>query len=122
MPPNLCVDPFDPLSAKCGRREWVCEVLSFPRNFVAFEFHDAHRVGRLAVIRQDEFRDPKIAAANDSSDSKPLFAGLIGALVLYVVSTAGSLARLRVFQHRVLLIDVVLGFKIVGIGRRPMLI
>ena len=29
-------------------------------------------------------------------------------------------ARLRVFQHRVLVIDAVLRFKIVGIGRRPM--
>jgi hypothetical protein len=40
----------------------------------------------------DEFGDPKITAANDSSDSKPLFARLTSALVLYVASTAGSLA------------------------------
>src|SRR6202045_4355342 len=117
-----CVHPFDPLSARCGSHEWIRKVLCFPRNLVAPELHDAHGVRRLGVICQDEFGDPKITAANDSSDSKPLFARLTSALVLYVASTAGSLARLRVFQHRVLAIDAVLRFKIVGIGRRPMLI
>src|SRR5277367_3222484 len=114
--------PFYPLSAPCGSHEWIRKILCFPRNLVARELHDAHGVRRLAVICQDEFGDPKVTAANDSSDSKPLVARLTGALVLYIISTAGSLARLRVFQHRVLVIDEVLRFKIVGIGRRPMLI
>ena len=39
------------------------------------ELHDAHCVGRLAVICQYEFGDPKITAANDSSDGKPLLLG-----------------------------------------------
>src|ERR1700683_3661661 len=99
---RLCGHPFDPLSAKCGSHEWIRKVLGFPRNLVVPELHDAHRVGRLVVIRQDEFGDPKITAANDSADSKPLFARLTGALALYVASTAGSLARLRVIQHCIL--------------------
>src|SRR5580658_5518836 len=89
---RLCVHPFDPLSAPCGSREWIREVLCFPRNLIVPELHDAHGAGRLAVIRYDQFGDPKITAANDSSDSKPLFARLTSALVLYVASTAGSLA------------------------------
>src|SRR5277367_312604 len=89
---ELCVHPFDPLSARCGSREWIRKVLCFPRNLVARELHDAHGVGRLAIICQDEFGDPKIAAANDSPDSKPLLVRLTGALALYVASTAGSLA------------------------------
>src|ERR1700751_2880938 len=89
---RLCVHPFDPSSARCGSREWIRKVLCFPRNLVAPEFHDAHGVGRLAVIGQGEFRDPKISAANGSSDSNPLFARLTGALALYVASTARSLA------------------------------
>jgi hypothetical protein len=64
------------LSARCGCHEWIRKVLCFPRNLVAPELHDAHGVGRLAVIGQDEFSDPKIADASDSSDSKPLFARL----------------------------------------------
>src|SRR5271156_6085728 len=60
---GLCVHPFDPLSSRCGSREWVGKVLCFPRNLVAPELHDAHGVGRLAIIGYDQFSDPKIAAA-----------------------------------------------------------
>ena len=76
---RLRVHPFDPLSAPCRSHEWIRKVLCFPRNLVAPELHDAHGVGRLAVIGQDEFGDPKITAANDSSDGKPLFARLTSA-------------------------------------------
>src|ERR1700692_1042402 len=89
---RLCVHPFDPLSAPCGSHEWIRKVLCFPRNLVVPELHDAHGVGRLAVICQDEFGDPKITAANDSDSKKPLFARLTSALALYVASTTGSLA------------------------------
>ena len=53
---------------------------------------------------------------------KRFFVRLNSALVQYVASTAGSFARLWVFQHRVLVVDPVLRFKIVGIGCCPMLI
>src|SRR5271156_4723736 len=122
LAPRLCVHPFDPLSARCWSHEWIRKVLCFPPNLVAPELHDAHGVRRLAVIGQDEFGDPKITAANDSPYRKTLFVWLTGALSLYVAPAAGSLAGLRVFQHRVIEIDKVLRFKIVGIGRRPMLI
>src|SRR5271170_5668317 len=102
---RLCGHPFDPFCAECGSREWIRKVLCFPRNLNAAEFHDAHGVGRLRVICQDVFGDPKIAAANDSPDREPLIARLTSALALYVASTAGSLARMWVVQHRVLLID-----------------
>src|SRR4029077_16049975 len=91
-PSRLCVNPFDPMSAPCGSHEGIRKVLCFPRNLVALELHDAHGVGRLAVICQDEFADPKRTGANDSSDRKPLFARLTSALFLYVGSTASSLA------------------------------
>src|SRR5579864_7360448 len=116
MAVSLCVHPFHILSAPCGSREWTRKVLRFPRNLVALELHDAHRVGRLAVIGQDKFGDPKIAAANNSPDRKPLFARLTGALALYAASAAGALAWLRIFQHGGRVIDAVLGLKI---GRAP---
>src|SRR5580704_14599275 len=87
-----CVHAFDPLSAGCGSREWIRKVLCFPRNLVAAELHDAHGVGRFAVIGQDEFGDPKITAAKDSPDRKTFFVRLTRELALYVASTAGSLA------------------------------
>src|ERR1700757_5238170 len=88
LPPSrLCVHPFDPLGAPCGSREWIRKVLCFPSNLAVPELHDADCVGRLAIISQDEFGDPKITAAYDSSDSKPLFARLTSALVLHVTPT-----------------------------------
>lgn len=36
--------PFHPLRARCRSREWIGEVLCFPRDLVVFELHDAHRV------------------------------------------------------------------------------
>src|ERR1700722_14970588 len=86
---RLCLHPFDPLSAPCGSYEWIRKVLCFPRNLVAPELHDAHGVGGPAVICQDEFGDPKITAANNSSDGKPFLARLTCTLVLYVSPTAG---------------------------------
>ena len=88
---RLGVHPLDPLRAPCGIHEWIRKVLGFSRNLVVPELHDAHGVGRLAVIGQDEFGNPEITAANDSSDSKPFVARLASALVLYVTSTPGSL-------------------------------
>jgi hypothetical protein len=88
----LCVHPLNPLSTPCRGHEWIREVLGFPRNLVVPELHDAHGVGRLAVICQDEFCNPKITASNDSSNGKSLFAWLSSALVLYVASTEDSLA------------------------------
>src|ERR1700722_620611 len=88
---KLFVHPFDPLSARCGSHEWIRKVLCLPRHLVAPELHDAHGVRRFAVICQDEFGDPKITAANDSSDNKPLLVRLASALVPYVVSTARPL-------------------------------
>ncbi len=112
--------PFDPLIAQRAGLKRIRKVLCFPCNLVAAELHDAHGVGRLPVIRQNVLGDSKITAANDSPHSETLFARLIGARDLYVAPTADSLARLWVFQHRILEIDVVLRLKIVGIGCNPM--
>src|ERR1700733_6180692 len=112
--------PFNPPSAPRAGLERVGKVLCFPCHLVAAEFHDADGVGGLSVIRQNIFGDPKITAANDSPHSEALFARLIGARDLYVAPAADSLARLGVFQHRILEIDVVFRFKIVGIGCSPM--
>jgi hypothetical protein len=76
------------------------KVLYFPRNLVASELHEADGVERLAVVCPDEFGDPKITAANDSSDSEPLFVRLTLALVLYVASTAGSLPCSSSFRNK----------------------
>src|SRR5438477_12092540 len=70
---GLRIHPFDPLCAPGARLERVRKILRFPSNLVAAELHDADGVGRLTVICQDVFSDPKITAANDSPHSKTFF-------------------------------------------------
>src|SRR6516225_4584232 len=89
---GLGVHPFDPLCTPGARLERIPKILCFPCNLVAAELHDAYGVGRLTVIGQDVFADPKITAANDSSHSETLFTRLLRACDLYVASTADSLA------------------------------
>src|SRR5437016_12860616 len=88
----LRVHPFDPLCAPGARLERIRKVLCFPCNLLAAELHDAHGVGRLTVICQDVFGDPKITAATDSPHSETLFTRLLSACDLYVASTGDSLA------------------------------
>src|SRR6185369_269665 len=99
-----CIHPFNQVSARCRSGEGIGEVLGFACDLVTPEFHDAHGIGWLAVICQDEFSNPKIAAAHDPLHRKPLLAGLTGALILNVASAASTLARLRIVEHRVLVI------------------
>ena len=89
---RLLVHPFDPLCAPGARRERIGKILRFPGNLVADELHDAHGVGWLSIICQDVFADPKIVPADDSPHSKTLFARLLGARDLYVLTTADALA------------------------------
>jgi len=88
----LSVHPFDPLGAPRTRLERIRKVLCFPGNLVAAELHDAHGIGRLTVVCQDVFSDPKITAATDSPHSETLFTRLLRACDLYVASAADSLA------------------------------
>src|SRR5664279_3714298 len=83
---------FHILSATWAGLERVRKVVRFSRNLVTPELHDAHGVGGLAVIGQDEFGDPKITAANDSPDSKALPVRLDRAGDQYVAATAYALA------------------------------
>src|SRR5262245_17658695 len=84
---GLRVHPFDPLCAPGARLERIRKILCFPCNLIAAELHDAHGVGRLTIICQDVFGDPKITAANDSPHSETLFTRLLSACDLYVAST-----------------------------------
>src|SRR5690242_11646176 len=88
----------------------IAEILRFMRDLPVAEFHDADRVRRHAVIGQYEFGDPEIAAADDAPERKALLVRLDGSALLNVAPATDPLARLRIIEHGVLTIDVVLGF------------
>src|SRR5215471_19920075 len=76
--------------------ERVAEVLRLAGHLSVAEFHDAHGVRRYAVIAEDQFGDPEIAAADDPLDCEALLARLHRSALLDVVSAANAFARLRI--------------------------
>src|SRR5207249_9299917 len=83
------------------------------------EFHDAYGVGRLPVLREDEFSDPKVGSAKDASHREALLVRLCEAGRLDIAPAADALARLRILEHGVLPVDLVLHLEVVRVGRRP---
>src|SRR5271166_3800969 len=90
--------PLNPLRARRSWLEWVAKVLGLAGHLAIEELHDAHRIGWLAVIRQDEFRDPEVARADDAAHTEALGVRLRGASGLDVVPAPDALARLRVLE------------------------
>src|SRR5581483_1374611 len=90
------------------------------RHQTVAEFHDAHRVGRRAVVGENEFCDPKVAAADDAADRKALRVRLDAPALLDIAAAADALAGLRIVEHGVLAVDVVLGLEIAGVRSLPM--
>src|SRR5262245_18725255 len=59
------VHQLDQMRARWARLERITEVLRLPYNLSVAEFHNAHRVRGRAIVGEHEFRDPKIAIADD---------------------------------------------------------
>src|SRR5271154_416057 len=79
-----------PLNQMRARRSWlerVAKVLGLASHLAAQKLHDAHRIGRPAVIGEDEFRDPEIPRANDAAHPETLGVRLGDARRLNVAPT-----------------------------------
>ena len=96
------------MSPRWSRLERIAEVLRLADHFPTLEFHDADHVIRLPVIRQDEFADPKIAAAKHASHGEAFRVRLGDARRLDVGSTSDALARLRILENGISSVDLVL--------------
>src|SRR5262249_11926199 len=69
---------------------------------------------------QHELGDPEVAAADHAADREALPVRLDPAALLDVAPAANALARLRIIEHGVLAIDVMLDLEVAGVGGRPM--
>src|ERR1700734_4265520 len=63
---------LNPGRARESGLERVGEVLGLAGDLAIEELHDAYRIGRPAVIREDEFRDPGAARAHDRARRETL--------------------------------------------------
>src|SRR5882757_9509565 len=108
------------MRARGGGVEPIGEILRFAGHQPFAEFHDAHRVGWVAVIAEDEFSDPEIAAAGNAPDRETLLVGLDEPALLNVVPAADPLARLRIIEYGILAVDFMLDLEIARVRSIPM--
>src|SRR5271166_877535 len=90
---------LNPTRARGSGFERVGKVLGLAGHLAIQELHDAHRIGRPAVIREDEFRDPEVARADDAAHPEALRVRLRDARGLDVVPAPDALARLLVLEQ-----------------------
>ena len=63
---------LDPGCARGTRLEGIGKVLCFASDLAITELHHAHRIGRLAVVCEYEFRYPEITLADHAAYRKAL--------------------------------------------------
>ena len=112
----LLIDRFNPLGARRPRLEGITEVLRLARDLSTPELHDTDSVGWLTIITDDIFGNPKIAAPNHASDGEVLV-GKQPPRRPDGEPTTDALAGLRVFQHDVVVVDLILNIVVTGLRR-----
>src|ERR1700710_2569218 len=123
--PSVAPDSFDPLNPLCARRsglERVGEVLGLAGNLAIQELHHAHRVRGPAVIGEREFRDPKVAGADDPAHREALAVWLRDARGLDIVPAPDAFPRLGIFEYRILSVYVVLDVEFICVRGGPVAI
>src|SRR5271156_5702657 len=110
------------MGARWSGLERIAEVLGLAGHLAIDKLHDADGIGRPVVVGQDEFRDPERSGAGDSAHREALGLRLGDARGLYVAPTPDALARLRVFEHRVVSVHVVLDFEVICVRGGPVAI
>ena len=83
------------------------------------ELHDAHGVRRPPVIGQDIFGDPEVARADYPPHCEAFPVRLRGARRLDLPPPADTLARLRIFEHRFLSVNLMFQLEVVSRRRQP---
>src|SRR5580700_2119191 len=113
---------LDPLSARGPRREGIAEILGLAGNLAVSKLHDAHRVRRQAVVRKNEFTDPKVGSTEYAPHAKALLVRLRGTRRLNIAPAADPLPGLRVLEHGIVVVNLVLRLEIIRVRGGPVAI
>jgi hypothetical protein len=113
---------LNPTRARGSRFERGGKVLGLAGHLAIQELHEAHRTGRPAVIRENEFRDLEVGRADDAAHPEALRVRLRDARGLDVAPAPDALARLRVLEQCVLSVYVVLNIEVICVRGGPVTI
>src|SRR6185369_634269 len=114
----LLIDRFNPLGTPRPRLEGVTEVLRLAKDLSIPKLHDTDSVGRLPIITDDIFSNPKIAAPNHAPNGEVLV-GKQPPRRPDGEPTTDALAGLGVLQHGVVVVDLILSIVVTGLRRSP---
>jgi hypothetical protein len=105
---------LDPLSSPGRWLEQIGKVLCLVGHLAIAKLHNADCLSWLLVVAEHVLGDPEIAVPNDAPDGEAQLRRVVSAKGLNVVATADSLARLRILDQDVVVIDLVLRFNVTG--------
>jgi hypothetical protein len=111
--------PLHPFSARSPRLERVAKILCFARHLPIGELHDAHSVRRTPVIAKNILSHPQITGANNPPHLKSFPVRLRLPRQLNFPPPPNALARLRIFEHRIVAVNQMLRLKVIRIRRSP---
>src|SRR5262249_17460130 len=120
--PNVSKHPLNPLNARRTRFERITEVLGFTDHLPVPELHHAHRVRRLPVIGEDEFSNPEVGGAEYPPHREAFLVRLRETGGLNVMPTTDALPGLRILEHCVVLVNLMLRLEVVDVGGGPVAI
>ena len=103
---------LDPLSSPGRCLERIGKVLRLVGNLAIAKLHNADGLRWLLVIAEHVLGDPEIAAPKDAPDGETQLRRVVSAKGLNVVATADSLARLRILDQDIIVIDLVFHFNV----------
>src|SRR5271168_731626 len=106
-----------PLCRAACYRTVVCD-----RKYTQVRKYPEIRIRRPCIVGYDEFSDPEVGSAEYPPHCEALAARLSKARRLNVAPAADALARLRVLEHRILSVNLVLRLEVVGVGGGPVAI
>src|SRR5215468_1958087 len=119
---NVSMHALNPLNARRARFERITEVLGFADHLPVPELHNAHCVRRLPVVGEDEFGDPEVGSAEYPPHREAFLVRLRETGCLNLMPTADALPRLRILEHGVLLVNLMLRLEVVRVGGGPVVI
>jgi hypothetical protein len=109
---SISPEPFDPPGPPGRGLERIRAVLRLAGDFTVAELHTANRVDQMPVLANHVLANPQLAAPDHSADSEYQLGRVMPTQGLDVEPTADTLVRLGVFDHNIIVVDLVFGIQV----------
>jgi len=109
---SISPHPFGPLGPPGRELERIRAVPRLAGDCTIAELHTANRVDQMPVLANHVLANPQLAAPDHSADGEYQLGRVMPTQSLDVVPAADTLARLGVFDHNIIVVDLVFGIQV----------